>query len=125
MSKRRKEVLRHTSLRLDPVLTDLVAAMATNSGWSVAKLVGFLAHTGRHALNRQTAAVDAQRQDYEGAVTIHRVERENAKRLADARKALRTPTAGKGSRPGTTAAAKAARKPGLPAVPPAKPDSAA
>lgn len=125
MSKRSKVRALHTSLRLHPDVTDRLAAASGQTGWSTARLVSHLVNIGFAVLNGDHKPLSEYLAAFQGAVRIHLVEVENARRLADARKEVRaTPARGPGSRPGTTKAMKAARKP-LPPVPAAKPDSAA
>lgn len=125
MAKRSKPQSSHTSLRFPHDVAESLGLVAVAAGWSVARTVSHFIRLGFASWRRQQRSVDELIATYLGAVKLHEVELDNAARLAAARKELRTPSAGRGSRHGTTAAAKAARKPSLPPVPDAKPGSAA
>lgn len=125
MAKRGKVKSLHTSLRLHPDVSDRLAAAADATGWSVARTVGHLVNIAFAVLGGDHKPLSEHVATFQGAKRIRLVELENARRLAAARKEIRTPAAGRGSRPGTTAAARAARRPADVPTAAAKPGAAA
>lgn len=89
MSKRSKVGTSHTSLRLTPDVAGNLDTAAKLTGWSVARCVAHMVRLGFAAAAKSHARATELAAEYHGAMMVHRVELENARRLADARKSVK------------------------------------
>jgi hypothetical protein len=125
MSKRSKVKSSHTSLRLAPDVAGKLTDACERTGWSNARVVGHLVKVGFAAAAKEYGSLNDLIAAYHGAISLHAVELDNAKRLADARAAVRAVVAA----PHVKALRKAIAKPRTakpaPPVAAARPGSAA
>lgn len=129
MSNSRKVQGTHTSLRLAPDVAANLATAAGLTGWSIARTVCHVVKIGFAASARNSAALEELVTAFQGAMKVHAVELENARRLAAARKehapARRPPhptkDASKVAAIATRAAKRAGKRKAAAAAPPSAP----
>jgi len=90
MKKRRRRKPKRSPVRLPADVSQAVSQLATGTGWSNNRALGFMARAGWNALNSGGDKIAAMRQVMTAAVAHCETERAMRKRLAGTAKKLRS-----------------------------------